>query len=56
VIAKRLIDLAVPEDAKRQCTRSAECHRENGHQGPCVTLARALVEKAERWIRRRLAS
>jgi hypothetical protein len=55
MIAKRIVDRLAPEDAAKQCQQNAECHRRDGHDGPCVTFARAMAEKAEQWLRGRLA-
>lgn len=51
MIAKRLIGLLAPDDAAKQCARDPQCHRLDGHDGNCKTLAVVLVEKAETAVR-----
>ena len=45
MIAKRIANFIAPEDAKLQCTADPRCHRKNGHEGACQTMARVLAEK-----------
>lgn len=55
MIAKRIINVLVPEDAEKQCARDPDCHRLDGHGGGCKTFAVVLVEKAEHAARRLVA-
>lgn len=56
MIAKRLINIIAADDAQKQCRKDAGCHRIDGHDGDCKTLAVVLVEKAERWIRSKISA
>ncbi len=54
-LAKRLANVLAASDAQKQCARDPECHRLDGHEGDCKGLRTVLVEKAEAWLKEKLA-
>jgi hypothetical protein len=50
-LAKTLANRIAPEDAKHQCAKDPQCHRKDGHDGPCQTFAVVMLRKVRDLLR-----